>query len=242
MTALLNIRRVIPVVTKKQTVLFLFRKHDGRNAACGIMTTPNVPQRSKPLMNGTASLEQRIRRLEDRAEIGELIARYALVMDNRDVAALPDLFTSDVVVRSAGGGMNAVGRDAVVELFLARFRILGPSNHVTHDRIITFDDGNPDRATGLVVAHAEMRVGDTPMVAAIRYVDTYRREHGRWRIAERQLHFMYYVPATGYIPAFEPRDAMRDRTGEAAAAKDWSEQLALWKGQYGDWPGERHGG
>ena len=44
-------------------------------------------------------LEARIRRLEDRFEINELIARYGLVMDNRDRAAMPALFTADVEVR-----------------------------------------------------------------------------------------------------------------------------------------------
>lgn len=89
-------------------------------------------------------------------------------MDNCDVAALPELFTADAVVESSGGGMHAVGRDAVVELFLARFRVLGPSNHVTHDRIVAFDVADPDRATGLVPSHAEMQVSGEPMVAAIR--------------------------------------------------------------------------
>jgi hypothetical protein len=36
-------------------------------------------------MPSHADLEQRIRRLEDRTEIGDLIARYGLVMDNRDM-------------------------------------------------------------------------------------------------------------------------------------------------------------
>jgi ketosteroid isomerase-like protein len=173
------------------------------------------------------TLEDRIRRLEDRAAIGELIARYGLVMDNRDAAALPELFTPDVVVTSAGGGMRAVGRDAVVELFLARFQVLGPSNHVTHDRIITFDAANPDRARGLVLSHAEMRVSGTPTVAALRYVDAYRRDAGRWRFAERELHFMYYAPAAGYAANFA-----------APAVRDWSEQLSTWRREYGDWPTE----
>ena len=78
-------------------------------------------------------LERRVRRLEDRIEIGELIARYGLVMDDRDIARMPTLFTPDVQVRSLDGVMNASGRDAVVEMFHRRIAAIGPSNHVTHD-------------------------------------------------------------------------------------------------------------
>ena len=55
------------------------------------------------------ALETRLRRLEDRTEIGELVTRYCLTMDNRDVAAIPGLFTADAVVRSLDGVMNATG-------------------------------------------------------------------------------------------------------------------------------------
>jgi len=184
-------------------------------------------------------LEERIRRLEARVDIDDLIARYGLVMDNRDVAALPELFTADVVVESSEGGMHAVGRDAVVELFLARFRVLGPSNHVTHDRIVTFDAADPNRAKGLVLSHAEMRVSEESMVAAIRYVDAYRRDNGRWRFAERRLHFMYYSRATAYPRVFAAPAGTGKSDEDAAIARDWSGQLAMWRGQYGDWPARR---
>jgi ketosteroid isomerase-like protein len=190
-------------------------------------------------MRDITSLEQRIRRLEARVDIDELIARYALVMDNRDVAALPELFTADVVVESSRGGMHAVGRDAVVELFLARFRVLGPSNHVTHDRIVTFDAADPNHARGLVLSHAEMRVSGESMVAALRYVDAYRRDNGRWQFASRRLHFMYYSRTAAYPAAFAaPRGAGKP-VEDAAIARDWSEQVAMWRGAYGDWPAQR---
>ena len=190
-------------------------------------------------MRDTSSLEERIRRLEARVGIDELIARYALVMDNRDVAALPELFTADVIVESSRGGMHAVGRDAVVELFLARFRVLGPSNHVTHDRIVTFDAADPDHARGLVLSHAEMRVSGEPMVAAIRYVDSYRRDNVRWQFAERRLHFMYYSRTAAYPASFAAPVGTGRPAEDAAIARDWSEEVEMWRGEYGDWPARR---
>ena len=86
-------------------------------------------------------IERRIRRLEDRVEIGELIARYGLVMDDRDIDGMPALFTPDVVIRSDDGVLDVTGLEGAVKMFCGRFAVLGPSNHVTHDRIITFDEG-----------------------------------------------------------------------------------------------------
>jgi 4-hydroxyphenylpyruvate dioxygenase len=85
-------------------------------------------------------IERRIRRLEDRVEIGELIARYGLVMDDRDIDGMPALFTPDIAIRSDDGVLDVTGVEGAVKMFCGRFAVLGPSNHVTHDRIITFDD------------------------------------------------------------------------------------------------------
>jgi len=184
-------------------------------------------------MASTVDLETRIRRLEDRVEIGELITRYALVMDNRDMSAMPALFTEDVVIRSQDGVMNIVGRDAAVELFRGRFKVLGPSNHVSHDRIVSFDAADPDRATGLVLSHAEMNRKGVAMLAAIRYHDVYRREAQAWRFQERVLTFMYYVPTSEYLDALGAGLATRNRAYDVPQRADWPEPLSTWQAYYG---------
>ncbi len=178
-------------------------------------------------------LERRVRQLEDRVEIGELIARYGLVMDDRDVDRLPELFTPDAVVRSADGVMNAKGRETLVALFRGRFEVLGPSNHFTHDRIVTFDPDDPDAARGFVLSHAEMQRKGVPMITAIRYEDRYRRHEGRWKFAERVLSFFYYVPTAQYLDALGPGLAKRNRAYDEAMAADWPEALETWKKYYG---------
>ncbi len=179
------------------------------------------------------SLERRIRRLEDREEIHELIARYGLVMDDRDMASMEDLFTADVVLRSMDGVLNATGRSAVVDQFRGRFKVLGPSNHFSHDKIIRFDEADPDRATGLVLSHAEMNRKGQAMLTAIRYQDAYRRELGRWKFSERVLKFFYYVPAAQYLDALGPGLAMRNRAYDSPMPADWPENLPSWKHYYG---------
>ena len=181
----------------------------------------------------TADLEQRIRRLEDRVEIGELIARYGLVMDNRDLAAMPELFTQDVVIRSGDGVMNVTGRETAVEMFRGRFAVLGPSNHFSHDRVLTFDDRDPDSAQGIVLSHAEMNRKGVAMLTAIRYHDHYRRDAGQWRFSQRILSMMYYVPTAQYLDAFGPGLAHRNRAYDDPRPADWPESLPSWKAYYG---------
>ena len=180
------------------------------------------------------TLEQRLQELESRTAIAELIARYGLVMDNRDMAGMPGLFTNDVRIRSGDGVMDCRGREAAIELFRGRFKVLGPSNHFTHDRIITFDANDPAHATGIVLSHAEMNRLGQPMLTAIRYHDDYRMEDGTWRFAARELHMFYYVPTAQYLEAFSPAGlATRNRAYGTPTPADWPESLPSWREFYG---------
>jgi len=183
-------------------------------------------------MDSTRALEQRIQQLEDREAIKALIARYGLVMDDRDMARMPSLFTHDVRILSRDGVMDARGREAAVALYKGRFEVLGPSNHFTHDKIIEFGD-DPNHATGLVLSHAEMQRRGQPMLAAIRYADSYRREEGEWRFAERIFDFFYYVPTAEYIDALGPGLATRMRAYDTPTSADIPEKLATWQTYYG---------
>ena len=182
----------------------------------------------------SSGLDARVRRLEDRFEINDLIARYGLVMDDRGLVGMPELFTSDVVISSADGGMSAVGRDAAVEMYRRRIKGLGPSNHVTHDRVVTFDETNPDVAHGLVLSHAEMSLRGAAMLAAMRDAETYRREGGRWRFAARALSCLYFLKADEFAEAMGPGIAARNRVYGDRRPADWPESLPTWKDFYGE--------
>lgn len=170
--------------------------------------------------------ETRLDRLESRAEIGELCARYCVACDDQDLDDLRTLFTDDAVVCSRNGAMDAVGLDAVMAMFKAMFAIRGPSFHWSHDRFVDFDDRDPDRATGRVLAHAETTPNGKVSVAAIRYEDIYRRVAGRWRIARRRLTFLYYTPITDYAERFGQRD--RVWAGDRWVQADYPEGLGPW--------------
>ena len=90
------------------------------------------------MTHADTGLEARLRRLEDRAELTQLIARYAVAVDDRDLAAISALFTPDGMFRSKDCVMNARGNEAVLEQFRGRFRALKLSYHFSHDHIFEF--------------------------------------------------------------------------------------------------------
>lgn len=182
-------------------------------------------------MSSDPSVNARLRRLEDRAEIAELIARYCIAVDDRDTGTLASLFTADGRFRSADGVMDARGREAVVQQFRGRFAVLGPTNHFTHDRIVELGD-REDVATGLVASHAEVVRNGRAFVAALRYTDTYRRVDGRWRFADRLLSFLYYLPAEDYAPGLASRLRIRAYGDERPA--DYPEALQSWRRYHGE--------
>lgn len=135
-------------------------------------------------------IESRLRRLEDRQELSDLIARYGPAVDDRDGAAIAELFAEDSVFDTVAGVMR--GRDQVVAYYLERLSQFGVSFHYPHTQTVEFD--GDDRAHGLVTAHAEMASGNEAFWVALRYHDEYVREDGRWRFAVRRVQQLYALP------------------------------------------------
>ena len=178
-------------------------------------------------MSDLSELETRIARLEARAEIGELVTRYAIACDEHDIPALGALFTADAVFDSPNGLMHARGRDAVIEMFCQVLSIRGPGYHWTHDHIIRFDRGSERAASGLLLSHAETTPDGRHSLAAMKYDDEYRHEDGAWRFARRVIRFLYYVPAAEYDGALARPD--RVVAGDRRLAADYPEDLPAWK-------------
>ncbi|EAQ11400.1 SnoaL-like protein [Maritimibacter alkaliphilus HTCC2654] len=152
---------------------------------------------------------KRIDRLESRNEILELIAKYCKACDDRDVPLLRSIFTEDAVVKSQDGMMEGIGRDGVLDMYRKRFEVLAISVHWTHDNIITFDENDPDRATGECFCHAEAHRNGETLVGSLRYDDTYQRVNGVWQFSSRTLKFLYYVPVHEYAEALGSKKRMR---------------------------------
>ena len=163
------------------------------------------------------TIEARIRRIEDRQALRDLVGRYALAADNMDLGAMAALFTPAARFGTVDGSSLQAGRDAIIEYFRGRFR--GPRFHTMNEHLVEWDESDGDRARGLVTGHSEAWSGEELYVAAIRYHDRYVRHDGRWLFDERLLGFLYLVPATDYLRVLGKQD--RIKLGDAWTRGNW---------------------
>ncbi len=132
------------------------------------------------------SRDERIDRLECLDEIRQLVAKYCLALDMRDLDALCGLFPSDVRV-----SREASGRRALKVWFdqTLREQFTGTA-HVTGNHIIEFDDA--DHARGLVYSRNEHETGDEWIIMTMMYWDRYERVDDRW-LFRRRLPLYWYA-------------------------------------------------
>lgn len=133
-----------------------------------------------------------ITRLTTELDIRDLTVRYSIAVDDGDLPAIIECFTKEGGFERAGQPVR--GHDALRAFFKGMVDRYALTRHVVEMQ--TLDPlEEPDRATGLVHGRAELVFGDTFYQVAYRYNDVYEREDGRWRFADRQLRFIYYLPA-----------------------------------------------
>jgi SnoaL-like domain len=102
------------------------------------------PESARP---ESLSLESRIRRLEDRAQISETVIRYAMGVDQRDWAMFGNCFTDPVHVEFGLSGLVAdLGRDELVSLVRGAIGGFTATQHLSPNHVIDFSDTDPDRA------------------------------------------------------------------------------------------------
>jgi hypothetical protein len=133
-----------------------------------------------------ASLESRIDRLESLDEIRQLVAKYCLALDMRDLDALAGLFPDDVRVSREERGRRALKRWFDLTL---REQFTGTA-HVTGNHVIEFDDA--DHARGLVYSRNEHETGEAWVAMTMMYWDRYERIAGCW-LFRRRLPLYWYA-------------------------------------------------
>jgi len=142
-------------------------------------------------------LEERVKRLEDLHEIGQLRARYCQYLDDGRWDDLIDLFTEE---GSFVGLSIATGREQLRAFFAGLQE--GPLQawwHFTSNETIDLDG---DRASGETWLDQPCVVDDEPHIAAGRYTDQmWRCSDGRWRFEERKVAFFFWSAAQdGWSP------------------------------------------
>ncbi|MEI8000731.1 MAG: nuclear transport factor 2 family protein [Actinomycetes bacterium] len=168
-------------------------------------------------------LERRLDRLESAEAIRQLAARYALALDQRDVATLVSYFTPDVET-----GTGGVGHDALAEWFDPVLRPYRITFHLIGNHVIDFVDD--DHATGVVYCRPEHEVDDRWIVMPMQYWDRYVRVDGRWCFKSRKPVVFYAADVLEHplrVPGrFSfPGNPMIDR---AELPEKWATWTAFW--------------
>jgi len=131
------------------------------------------------------TLEARIDRLESIDAIRQLVGRYSLSLDMRDLDAHVNLFAPDIRV-----GKDQVGRTylkAWVDDTL-RNQFTGTSHHLGQ-HIIEFKDA--DHALGVVYSKNEHECGAEWVIMQMLYWDDYERIDGAWYFRRRLPCYWY---------------------------------------------------
>lgn len=135
----------------------------------------------------TLTLEERITRLEDIHEIGQLRARYCQALDDGRWEDLADTFTED---GAFVGLTTARGRAEMLEFFPQ----LNSSTvtswwHFSSNETVELDG---DTATGTTWLLQPCVVDGESQIAAGRYEDTMVRTAHGWRFQERRVSFFFW--------------------------------------------------
>lgn len=133
----------------------------------------------------SAEILKRLDRIESRDEIRQLVSKYSLALDMRDMDALAGLFVPDVAVGRGRTGRKAL-RDWLDDTMRRQFD--GTSHHVG-TTVIEFE--SPDEAVGIVYSRNEHETGAEWVVMQMMYFDRYRRIEGRWHFVRRQPLYWY---------------------------------------------------
>jgi uncharacterized protein (TIGR02246 family) len=130
---------------------------------------------------------------EARAEITDVLARYARGLDRRDFGEVAACFTADATAEYSGVRL-APGVDAIVA-HVRQIEHLDATTHLFGLPVIEVDG---DEARSEIAATATLVVDGRARVRGLRYRHRFVRRDGRWRIAElvHSLHWAFDVPAS----------------------------------------------
>ena len=175
---------------------------------------------------------RRIERLEALDEIRQLVAKYSLSLDMRDLDAHVNLFAADIQVTRELQGREHLKRWLDDTL---RLQFTGTSHHIGN-HIIEFSDA--DNAHGIVYSKNEHETpsdgGDQWVIMQMIYWDNYQRIDGRWYF-RRRLPCYWYATDLNAPPIGENKMRWPDRDRYEGAYHElfpsWQE---FWKNPPGD--------
>jgi len=164
-----------------------------------------------------SDIAERLRRLEDRAELDDLNVRYFLAADGDDLATLRKTFAEGATF-AVSGNVLGTGPDGIVDFLVEQRGHMGLTLHTPNYALYTFE--GPDRAKGLVGAHLELVLGGQSVFGAVRYQDDYVRTDAGWQIGARDMRTIHIAPWAEVGEAFASATPQR-WPGAPAAPSDF---------------------
>jgi hypothetical protein len=159
------------------------------------------------------SIEQRLDRLESTEDIRQLVAKYSLSLDMRDLDAHVNLFAPDIRVSREQTGRAHLKRWLDDTL---RLQFTGTSHH-TGNHIIEFDGIN--HAHGVVYSKNEHETGNEWIIMQMLYWDNYQRIDDQW-LFRRRLPCYWYATDLNKPPTGEQKMRWPDREAYSGAFHD----------------------
>jgi 3-phenylpropionate/cinnamic acid dioxygenase small subunit len=134
---------------------------------------------------------------DDILALNRLAHRYAEAVDGCDRDAFLDVFTADGRLRTWQPGaeepfVDLRGREQLAFVPKVMNQLYRRTAHLMTNHLVEIDG---DRAAGTVLCTARHLHKDPAdrnvLVVVIRYVDRYKREADGWRIADREIRFLW---------------------------------------------------
>lgn len=134
--------------------------------------------------------------MDDLEAIKQLKARYFRTMDEKDWAAMRDVFTDDVVMDTTGaGGRVVTGAD---EFVAGLIEVLDGATTVHHGHMPEIALTSPTTATGIWALHdIVIWPNGTRLDGYGHYHETYEKTDRGWRIASSTLTRLHADFGTG---------------------------------------------
>ena len=129
--------------------------------------------------------------LVDRAEIGELLARYSTALDNREWDSLAEVFTPDAECDYGSLG-NPHGVEEITTLIRSTIADLDSTQHLVGNVVVSVRGDEATADCYLISQHIrQCTTGGDHYLLGGRYSDRVVRTPAGWRIAHRTLHRMW---------------------------------------------------
>jgi SnoaL-like domain len=146
-----------------------------------------------------STLEERVDRLESIEAIRDLVARYAVTLDERDLDGLMELFAEDVKAsRDAPPGREHLSTTSALPTH-------GDTPFIrSFTKVIDFESQTGRWVASTVVPSTKHRAPILSPSRVLRYLDRYERRDGRWYFQWRRT-AQWYVKQDPDAPMDQPR-------------------------------------